>query len=1190
MNFMTILMKVLKNPRSILGMGMVLILFLVFVLGPKIGLVGWKRLAALAVLLVLFVVIQVILAARAKKKKKKMAEDLETSMIIEADQSVVLAPDSEKAARENARRELQAAIQVLKDSRLGGGKGGKAALYVLPWFMVMGTEESAKGEIIRHSGLQRPDQGPGDLVGIGSSANCEWWFTNQAVILEADRRFASKSEEKSAQRNWETFLELLGKHHSQTPLNGLVITISATELLQGDTKEIRERARLLRRRLDAMRESLRQLFPVYVMVTKMDLLLGFHDYFSNISSEAASQIWGATFRQTGLSRGWSAKVYSQEFDLLSRALGKRRQMCLVREENLAVKEGTYLFPLEFKSLRSPLECFLSALCEENAYGTNPLVRGFYFVATGEGGPVADVVLNEVSQIIGLPGRDFTASRSRTMPSGRPFFLKDFFRKVLIPDRHIARQTQGAAQQARVLRRTLQYTALTAMVLFAVLLSVSFGRNMALINRTKLLTTTAENVVLASDDLKSINQSLRELDNLKDHLVHLDELEDRRPLTLDLGLYRGNKIKGPALEVYLQRLQDVLVIPSRKELTLLLELPLPLMDDEEAGTIFYNRYRAYRTLFTPHQGDAELIANELGDLWAGLGSPSSGESGARGRVDQHIRFAMKHADVFGRFCGTKQADRDLIRKGNQFVRDTWRPENFYHRMVNDINKMAVSFKLDATRHPGLISVGPEGSTGGRVTVPGSFTRVGWTDHVRNRIINSDSELKDDWLLQEVFEDRSSGIMNRLLGFYERDYKRYWSEFLESVELPVESDLGIVAGDMDELLDEDSPFLRLLAEASENLRFKEKEDVGGRPVVKTMEQIESAFVSLHTFVRNEKSDDGNEPQADFRAGVMGIRTKLWELHGEDDEAATMEFTKSVFDDPNKENPFSILRDFAYNHSNPIRLGSAESNRALQVYLTRPAEAAWRTCLEVTTEYLDAQWQEKVWKRYSSTLNLKYPCFNTATDATTVDYSDFFGPGGALTGFLDKEMSSFLEDDQSPGKVYGLGLALGPESIQAIRKAKQLAAVLFHEGKLHAECTLTAQQLETISGIAPNFGASLIKVGHQSLIYKWGSPKKMKFEWPNEAGDVIGRVAVICLEGGCQKPGENQVPKSEWALFRLLDMADLPSLNQQDDSFNIKWVQSFEDRYKIAVPYHLKAKSQHHPFKKDFLRFSCPESLRD
>ncbi len=152
------------------------------------------------------------------------------------------------------------------------------------------------------------------------------------------------------------------------------------------------------------------------------------------------------------------------------------------------------------------------------------------------------------------------------------------------------------------------------------------------------------------------------------------------------------------------------------------------------------------------------------------------------------------------------------------------------------------------------------------------------------------------------------------------------------------------------------------------------------------------------------------------------------------------------------------------------------------------------------------------------------------------------------------------------------------------------MFQAGKLHVTCTLTARQLVTVSGVAPDFGASLVKVGNKNLIYRWGAAEKKTFVWPDEAGEVPARVAVLCLEAGCDKPAENKVAKSEWALFRLLDQAELPPLSQREDSFNIRWLQSYKDRYTIAVPYRLKAESRHHPFRKDFLRFDCPRSLRD
>ena len=1190
MNPMSLMLKIAKNPRSILGMGMLLMIAALYILGPKIGLVGWKRLVAVVVLVLLFGVIQVLLAARASKKKKEAADDLEKSLIIEADQNVAGASGDQKSAREDAGRELRAAIGVLKESQLADGRGGKAALYVLPWFMVLGTDESGKSEVIRNSGLQRPDRGPGDLTGIGSSPNCEWWFTNQAVIMEADRRFVDFSEEKKADPGWQAFLELLAKHHSKSPLNGVVITISAMELLQDSKADIESRARLLRRRLDSMRQNLRQVFPVYVLVTKLDLLLGFDGFFSEMGKEAGAQIFGATFHQRNTLRSGVEKVFQEEFSLLNRTLRKRRLLRLVREENSALKDGTYLFPLEFQGLRDPLKFFLSALCEDNAYGANPLLRGFYFVASGGGGQVADVVLSEVSQVIGLPGTVVPTPQVKSATEGQPFFLKDFFRKVLVSDRHIARPTRGAAQQALALRRTLQYTCLTALAVLGVLLAVSFGRNLALVSNTRVLADQARNVILSGTELADINQSLKELDALRDQLIYLDDLEHGRPLTLGLGMYQGKKIKPIALDIYLERLLEVLVKPSRQELYLWLNKSRPRVEDPAASTRYYYRYRVYRALFDPLNGNPDIIAPELESLWSNTYHPEDTLGLTLARIKEHIRFALVHPDAFTRFCGADQPNRDLKRQGNAFVQENWRPETFYNHLVSEVNELTRGFWIDPARHSGLVSVPPPGSDISRVEVPGSFTKAGWDEQVRQRILNSDSDLREDWLLREVFEGQTTGIRNRLLDYYVSDYKKYWNEFLASVDLPRVDQLDLVIADLEELLEGDSPYVQVLEEASDNLKFNEDEGKVGKEIVKSLERLEDSFVALHSFVNNKAIDDGDPPRDGFKAGVGGIIGKLMDMRGEEQLAATAEFTKSVFTAPGKEDPIHILRKFAYDHCNPVNLGSQDSRKALQTYLSRPAASAWRTCLEATARHFDGMWSKDVWEVFNSDLKLKYPCIDASSEASTEDYASFFSPEGVLLQFIEQNMKVYFKADGSLAQVYGEKLGIGPETIAAVAKAYLLGEVMFDEaGQLSVDCDLTAKQIQTSSGVPPSFKASQVKVGHQSLIYYMGPPKNLVFHWPDENREAEARVAVLCLDDGCEKPTPNKVPSSEWALFRLLDQADLPGSGQKGNSFNIRWEQGVENSYKIAVPYRLNTGSQRHPFRKGFLRFSCPRSLR-
>lgn len=51
---------------------------------------------------------------------------------------------------------------------------------------------------------------------------------------------------------------------------------------------------MIRARLGELRNQLGICFPVYLMITKMDLVSGFTDYFNYLTIEACAQIWGFT--------------------------------------------------------------------------------------------------------------------------------------------------------------------------------------------------------------------------------------------------------------------------------------------------------------------------------------------------------------------------------------------------------------------------------------------------------------------------------------------------------------------------------------------------------------------------------------------------------------------------------------------------------------------------------------------------------------------------------------------------------------------------------------------------------------------------------------------------------------------------------------------------------------------------------
>ena len=67
-------------------------------------------------------------------------------------------------------------------------------LYQLPWYVIIGAPGSGKTTALANSGLQFPlaDRfGKTALRGIGGTRNCDWWFTNEAVLLDTAGRYTT---------------------------------------------------------------------------------------------------------------------------------------------------------------------------------------------------------------------------------------------------------------------------------------------------------------------------------------------------------------------------------------------------------------------------------------------------------------------------------------------------------------------------------------------------------------------------------------------------------------------------------------------------------------------------------------------------------------------------------------------------------------------------------------------------------------------------------------------------------------------------------------------------------------------------------------------------------------------------------------------------------------------------------------
>jgi type VI secretion system protein ImpL len=215
-------MKLLKNKQFWIVIGIILIILLIYMGGSRFRLPLNTRLLIIIGIMGGGMLYLFIKEARAKRG----AALLEKSIKAQADQQQLSQRPDKKGEIEELKNELLAAIESLKRSKLGRGRSGKAALYALPWYMFIGPPAAGKTTAIINSGLEFSYGA--DIKGVGGTRNCDWFFSNSTILLDTAGRYTTEDEDRE---EWNAFLDMLKKYRKKNPINGVLIGMSMTDLL-----------------------------------------------------------------------------------------------------------------------------------------------------------------------------------------------------------------------------------------------------------------------------------------------------------------------------------------------------------------------------------------------------------------------------------------------------------------------------------------------------------------------------------------------------------------------------------------------------------------------------------------------------------------------------------------------------------------------------------------------------------------------------------------------------------------------------------------------------------------------------------------------------------------------------------------------------------------------------------------------
>ncbi|GAB6060158.1 type VI secretion protein IcmF/TssM N-terminal domain-containing protein [Desulfonatronum parangueonense] len=376
----------------------------------------WPRwIVGVAVSGVFFAVVLVLFLRRYYYRRR---EEKFVKRVVDQDQaSIQAAPAHERRRLQELQDRWTAAVQTLRSSRL---RHRGDPLYTLPWFMVFGETGSGKSTAVSHARLTSILTDVGPTRGIASTRNCDWWFFENAVVLDTAGRYAVPLEEEDREE-WERFLTLMAKYRRKEPLNGLIVTLPADRLLADDEDALVAYGRSIRMRLDQLMRVLGAKFPVYVLVTKLDLVMGMTALAELLPESQRGQAMG-------LLNDIEKRAPEEFLDEATAHIARRlKDLRLLLAGGAGASGGrAALFPDEFERLTPQIRAFIQGAFHENPYQETPFFRGLFISSGRQSGLTRSGVLGALES--------FKDRQWRLPDTGLGLFLHDFFSAILPKDR------------------------------------------------------------------------------------------------------------------------------------------------------------------------------------------------------------------------------------------------------------------------------------------------------------------------------------------------------------------------------------------------------------------------------------------------------------------------------------------------------------------------------------------------------------------------------------------------------------------------------------------------------------------------------------------------------------------------------------------------------------------------------------
>lgn len=1003
-----------------------------------------------------------------RRAANRASRAMDSMLQEESEQAVAKAAPAKKVEMEAVRKRFSEAIAALKSSRLGE-TSGKAALYEMPWYVVIGNPAAGKSSAIVSSGLRFPfaEKSESIVQGIGGTRNCDWFFTTDGILLDTAGRYAVQKEDRG---EWLGFLQLLKKNRPKAPVNGVIIVASVPELTRNRPEFVINLAKKIRERMQEITSQLEVFAPVYVMFTKVDLIAGFVEFFEGADLAERERAWGATLPYDADGKADPVASFDEHFDKLFDGLKEMsiQRMALYRGEQLG--PGVLTFPLEFAGIRPALRAFIATLFEENPFQFKPIFRGFYFSSALQEGQATSMSSDRIAERFGLK---VLGQARKSPPSVGGFFLRDLFSRVVFADKDLVRQYSSKAK--RRFRLGVFAACVAALGVALGGMTWSFIGNQRL---TQNVQADLDKAIKLQEGRIDLASRLEALDILQDRIEQLQRFREDTPVSLGLGLFQGERMERQIRQEYFSGVREIMLKPVTESLESFLtetnrraaELK-PMAGSPQsasAGTAkpeakqeaadatqykessptnvqdAYNALKTYLMLGDRQHTEVGHLNDQLTRFWRGWLEANRGTMPREQMIrsaERLMNFFLANAEDPG--FPTIDVKLVLADETRENLRRVVRGMPARERVYAEIKARA------STRFPAMTVANIVGEDGkdllaGSYAIPGTFTRDAWEQYVESAIKDAaNKELQSkDWVLQSATQDDLSlegspeQIQKALTLAYKTDYVQEWQKFLQGVTVtefngfddavqrlnllgdPGRSPLDKVMRTTFHHTSWDNPAL-----VNEGLKKAQKGlvDWFRETILRQSPRGISVNVNIKPgqaevpmgFIAKEFAGMGNlmmargSNEASLYKGYMDALAKV---RGRFNQMKTAgdpgPASRQLVQQTLDGSGSELAETLKYVDEQMLAGMSDVSKTTLRPLLVRPLMMAYSVIIKPAEAELNRTWTAQVFEPFQRTLAEKYPFASQAgIEASAAEIGQVFGPDGSIAKYVQNTMGALV-----------------------------------------------------------------------------------------------------------------------------------------------------------------------------------------